>query len=229
MKVTEIKNFPIRDNEGKNYFIVKVESDADIYGLGEVGIPAWGGAIAKAIEHLSQIVIGQDPFSTEKLWQHMFRGGFFPADKVYSCAISAIDIALWDIKSKYLGMPLYKLLGGPVRDKVVCYPHTQGNSMSELIDNCKRHVDEGWKFVRWHQPETSGTFLYQNNQNILEPVESVALAEEQISIIRESLGPEIQICFDIHTRLDIAHAINLCRAVEKFRPFFMEDPLRSEK
>ena len=228
MKVTEIKNFPIRDNEGKNYFIVKVETDADIYGLGEVGIPAWGGAIAKAIEHLSEIVIGQDPFSTEKLWQHMFRGGFFPADKVYSCAISAIDIALWDIKSKYLGMPLYKLLGGPVRDKVVCYPHTQGNSMSELIDNCKRHVDEGWKFVRWHQPETSGTFLYQNNQNILEPVESVALAEEQISIIRESLGPEIQICFDIHTRLDTAHAIRLCRAVEKFRPFFMEDPLRSE-
>jgi galactonate dehydratase len=100
--------------------------------------------------------------------------------------------------------------------------------MSELIDNCKRHVDEGWKFVRWHQPETSGTFLYQNNQNILEPVESVALAEEQISIIRESLGPEIQICFDIHTRLDTAHAISLCRAVEKFRPFFMEDPLRSE-
>ncbi|MCL0105577.1 mandelate racemase/muconate lactonizing enzyme family protein, partial [Dehalococcoidia bacterium] len=149
MKVTEIKNFPIRDNEGKNYFIIKIETDADIYGLGEVGIPAWGGAIAKAVEHLSEIVIGQDPFSTEKLWQHMFRGGFFPADKVYSCAISAIDIALWDIKAKYLGMPLYKLLGGPVRDKVVCYPHTQGNSMLELIDNCKRHVDEGWKFVRW--------------------------------------------------------------------------------
>ena len=158
----------------------------------------------------------------------MFRGGFFPADKVYSCAISAIDIALWDIKAKYLNMPLYKLLGGPVRDKVVCYPHAQGNSMSELIDNCNRHVDEGWKFVRWHQPETSGSFTYKDNQNILEPVESIALAEEQIATIREAVGPNIQICFDIHTRLDTAHAITLCRAVEKYRPYFMEDPLRSE-
>ena len=168
MKVSEIKKFPIQDNEGKNYFVIKIETDSGIYGLGEAGIPAWGGAISKAIDHLSETVIGQDPFSTEKLWQRMFRGGFFPADKVYSCAISAIDIALWDIKAKYLNMPLYKLLGGPVRDKVVCYPHAQGNSMSELIDNCNKHVDEGWKFVRWHQPETSGSFTYKDNQNILE-------------------------------------------------------------
>jgi len=228
MKVSEIKKFPIQDNEGKNYFVIKIETDSGIYGLGEAGIPAWGGAISKAIDHLSETVIGQDPFSTEKLWQRMFRGGFFPADKVYSCAISAIDIALWDIKAKYLNMPLYKLLGGPVRDKVVCYPHAQGNSMSELIDNCNKHVDEGWKFVRWHQPETSGSFTYKDNQNILEPVESIALAEEQIATIREAVGPNIQICFDIHTRLDTAHAITLCRAIEKYRPYFMEDPLRSE-
>ena len=228
MKVSEIKKFPIQDNEGKNYYVIKIETDSGIYGLGEAGIPAWGGAISKAIDHLSETVIGQDPFSTEKLWQRMFRGGFFPADKVYSCAISAIDIALWDIKAKYLNMPLYKLLGGPVRDKVVCYPHAQGNSMSELIDNCNKHVDEGWKFVRWHQPETSGSFTYKDNQNILEPVESIALAEEQIATIRETVGPNIQICFDIHTRLDTAHAITLCRAVEKYRPYFMEDPLRSE-
>ena len=116
MKVTQIKNFPISDEDGRVYYIVKVETDAGIYGLGEVGIRNWGGAIGKAIEHLSEIVIGEDPFSTEKLWQYMFRGGFFPADKVYSCAISAIDIALWDIKAKALEMPLYKLLGGPVRD-----------------------------------------------------------------------------------------------------------------
>ena len=102
MKVTEIKSFPITDDDGRLYFIVKVETDSGIYGLGEVGIVRWGAAIGKAIDHLSQIVIGQDPFSTEKLWQHMFRGSFFPADKVYSCAISGIDIALWDIKSKAL-------------------------------------------------------------------------------------------------------------------------------
>lgn len=154
MKVTKIKSFPITDDAGRLYFIVKVETDSGIYGLGEVGIARWGAAIGKAIDHLSEIVVGEDPFSTEKLWQRMFRGSFFPADKVYSCAISGIDIALWDIKAKALDMPLYKLLGGPVRDKVVCYPHTAGSNISELLESCKKHIDEGWKFVRWHQPET---------------------------------------------------------------------------
>ena len=228
MKVTQIKNFPISDEDGRVYYIVKVETDVGIYGLGEVGIPNWGGAIGKAIEHLSEIVIGEDPFSTEKLWQYMFRGGFFPADKVYSCAISAIDIALWDIKAKALEMPLYKLLGGPVRDKVICYPHTQGETMANLLDNCKRHIQDGWKFVRWHQPETGPSSVYVDNMNILEPIDSVRLAEEQIATIREAIGPDIQICFDMHTRLDTAHAVALCKAVEPYRPFFMEDPLRSE-
>ena len=228
MKVTQIKNFPIADEDGRVYYIVKVETDSGIYGLGEVGIRNWGGAIGKAIEHLSEIVIGEDPFSTEKLWQYMFRGGFFPADKVYSCAISAIDIALWDIKAKALEMPLYKLLGGPVRDKVICYPHTQGDTVADLLDNCKRHIEDGWKFVRWHQPETGPSSVYVNNMNTLEPIDSVRLAEEQIATIREAIGPDIQICFDMHTRLDTAHAVALCKAVEPYRPFFMEDPLRSE-
>ena len=228
MKVTQIKNFPIADEDGRVYYIVKVETDSGIYGLGEVGIRNWGGAIGKAVEHLSQVVIGEDPFSTEKMWQQMFRGGFFPADKVYSCAISAIDIGLWDIKAKALDMPLYKLLGGPVRDKVICYPHTQGDTMSELLENCKRHIDAGWKFVRWHQPETGPSAVYVDNLNTLEPVESIRIAEQQIATIREAVGPDIQICFDVHTRLDTAHAVALCKAVEPYRPFFIEDPLRSE-
>ncbi|MCH2313544.1 MAG: mandelate racemase/muconate lactonizing enzyme family protein [SAR202 cluster bacterium] len=228
MKVTQIKNFPIADEDGRVYYIVKVETDSGIYGLGEVGIRNWGGAIGKAVEHLSQVVIGEDPFSTEKMWQQMFRGGFFPADKVYSCAISAIDIGLWDIKAKALDMPLYKLLGGPVRDKVICYPHTQGDTMSELLENCKRHIDAGWKFVRWHQPETGPSAVYVDNLNTLEPVESIRIAEQQIATIREAVGPDIQICFDVHTRLDTAHAVALCKAGEPYRPFFLEDPLRSE-
>ena len=77
VKVTAVKPYPIRDAEGKGYFIVKVETDEGIYGLGEVGIPNWGGAIAQAVGHLSEVVIGQDPWSTERLWQQMFRGGFF--------------------------------------------------------------------------------------------------------------------------------------------------------
>ena len=225
MKVTAIKSMSLGRDTGWPSFIVKVETDAGIYGLGEAGIHFWGKSIEAAVEHLSELVVGQDPFSTERLWQHMFRGGFFPADRVYSCAISAIDIALWDIKGKALDMPVYKLLGGPVRDKVVCYPHNQGSSDAELIESCLKTTEEGWKFVRWGLPETSGAY---ESGGRLEPVESIRLAVDQMAKVREAVGPGIQICLDVHTRLDTAHVISLCRELEPYRPFFMEDPLRSE-
>jgi len=228
VKVTDIKTIPVMDEGGSTYLFVKVDTDAGISGLGEAGIRFWGQAIEQAVEQLSEIVVGQDPWSTERLWQHMFRGGFFPAGPVYSCAISAIDIALWDIKARSVGMPLYRLLGGPVRDKVVCYPHTQGHSLQELVDNCTRAVDEGWKFVRWGQPETHGRLEDSGKAGRLEPVKSMRLAVEQMAAVREAVGPEIQICFDVHTRLDTAHVIAMCKDLEEFKPFFIEDPLRSE-
>ncbi len=228
MRVTRINSWSVADAHGRAYFIVKVETDEGIYGLGEVGIRNWGEAIAKAIDHLAEIVVGEDPFSTEKLWQQMFRGGFFPADKVYCCAISAIDIALWDIKGKALNMPTYKLLGGPVRDRVVCYPHTQGKTNEELVENSVRAVEEGWKFVRWGQPQTDGTIEDVGPEGRLEPVESMRIAEQQMAMVREAVGPDIQLCFDVHTRLDTAHVVAMCKTLEPYRPFFIEDPLRSE-
>ena len=94
MKVTQIKSFQVAGEVGGGYFVVRVETDAGIHGLGEAGIRRWGPSIEQAVAHLSELVVGQDPFSTERLWQHMSRGSFFPADSVYSCAISAIEIAL---------------------------------------------------------------------------------------------------------------------------------------
>ena len=227
MKVTQIRSFSVRDEGGRSYFIVRVDTDAGIYGLGEAGIKNWGMAIANAVDHLSDLVVGADPWETERLWQMMFRAGFFPADKVYSCAISAIDIALWDIKGKSVGMPVYKLLGGPVRPKVVCYPHAQGPTIEALVENCLRHVDEGWRFVRWGQPETSGSFEAAGTA-VLEPRKSMVIAVEQMRAVREAVGPEIEMCFDVHTRLDPTHVIQMCKWLEEFRPFFIEDPIRSE-
>ena len=232
MKITQIKSFQIASEHRPAYFIVKVETDVGIYGLGESGIPFWGAAIQTAIEHLSELVVGQDPFSTERIWQHMFRGSFFPADRVYCSAISAIDIALWDIKGKAVGLPVYKLLGGPVRDKVISYPHTNGNTNDELIESCLKAVSEGWKFVRWGLPETgehiSSPFPSNGSEGRLEPLESISSAKEQMSMIRDAVGPDIQICFDVHTRLDTTNAIALCRELGQYNPFFIEDPLRSE-
>ena len=231
MKVTSIRSMLVSSEGGmgRGYFLVKVETDGGIHGLGEIGIRYWGEAVEKAVEHLSELVVGQDPFSTERLWQHMFRGSFFPADGVYSCAISAIDIALWDIKGKAVGMPVYKLLGGPVRDKVVCYPHTQGSTNEELVANSVGAVEEGWKFVRWGLAETGPALqTVAGEESRLEPVEAIGITTEQMALVREAVGPEIQICLDVHTRLDTAHAISLCRELAPYKPFFIEDPLRSE-
>ena len=228
MKVTQIRSFSVQDEGGRPYLIVRVDTDAGHHGLGEVGIRNWGRAIVSAIEHLSELVVGSDPWETERLWQEMFRSGFFPADKVYTCAISAIDIALWDIKGKSVNMPTYKVMGGPVRNKVVSYPHTQGKNTEELVANSLAAVEAGWKFVRWGQPATGAAGFEAPGISTLEPVESMKMAIDQMGQLREAVGPDIQMTFDVHTRLDTAHVVQMCKEMEQFKPFFIEDPIRSE-
>ncbi len=105
---------------------------------------------------------------------------------MYSCASNAIDIALSDIKGKFLHMPVYKLLGGPVRDKVVRYTHAQGPTIDTLVENCVSQVEEGWKFRRWVHQETHLQFEQQGT-GLLEPVESMRIAEEQMARVREAV------------------------------------------
>ena len=129
-------------------------------------------------------------------------------------------------------MPVYKLLGGPVRDKVVCYPHNEGKTYEALLESCQKTVAEGWKFVRFGMPESGGElysdFPSKGGVALLEPLDSMRITEDLVGRLRQALGPEIQILLDVHTRLDSAHVIQLCRALEPYRPFFIEDPIRSE-
>jgi galactonate dehydratase len=176
-----------------------------------------------AIEHFKPLLIGQDATRIEHLWQTLYRGGFFPANRVLCSAISAIDIALWDIQGKALGVPVYRLLGGLARERVVCYPHAQADDaagVSALVESCRRHVAEGWRFLRWHLP--------QQPDHVLEPRRAVRTALEQLEAVRAAVGDDVELCLDIHTRLDLSDAVRLCRESERFRPFFMEDPLRAD-
>ncbi len=218
MRITKVKPFPL--SADRPYMFVKVETDEGIYGIGEAGITWREWAIEGAVRHLEPVLVGQNPFRTEYLWQKMARIGFFPADKIVCAAMSAIDIALWDVKGKALKQPLYNLLGGLCRDKVVCYPHNRGDSLAQLLDSMKKTTAEGWKFARWGLAPPEG--------NVLEPAAAVRKAVTEFEAVRKTLGPEVELCFDVHTRLDTADAIRLCRDVEQFKPFFIEDPLRSE-
>jgi L-alanine-DL-glutamate epimerase-like enolase superfamily enzyme len=218
MKITRINNFPVWGG-GRNYFFVQVETDEGITGVGEAGVTWREQAVAAAVDHLAPLLIGEDPFRIEHLWQRMFRGGFFPAGRIGCAAISAIDIALWDIQGKALNVPVYQLLGGRVRDRVVCYPHTGGANPAELAARARQLVEEGWKFIRFGLPSAG---------EVLEPSRAVRAAIAQFAAVREAVGEEIEILLDIHTRLDPPDAVTLCRALEPYRPYFLEDPLRSE-
>ena len=220
MKITDIRTYPVW-NGSRNFLFVVVDTDAGIYGVGEAGITGKELAVIGAIDHFRPLLVGENPFRTEHLWQLLFRGGFFPAQRILTAAISAVDIALWDIKGKALGVPVYELLGGAVRDKVVCYPHNmmRGADTAGLVESCLETMEEGWKFVRWG-------ISYEDS--VLEPRPAVLLALEQFQAVREAVGDGIEITFDVHTRLDLPEAVWLCREVEQYHPYFIEDPLRCE-
>jgi galactonate dehydratase len=218
MKITNVECLPVQD--GRNCVFVVVETDEGLFGVGEAGLTRRATAIAAVVQDYATLLVGQDPFRIEHHWQTLSRGFFFPHDKIAGSALAAVDIALWDLMGKALNVPVYQLLGGRVRDKVVCYPHVGGRTPEELVQRCLAAREEGWKFVRF-SPNTGP-------EGRFEPGEAVRESVRMFDAVRQALGDSVELCFDIHTRLDPADAVRLCRAVEPYRPFFMEDPIRSE-
>lgn len=220
MQITAVETYPVFSG-ARNWLFVTVDTDAGVWGVGESNLTSREEAVVGFIDHLRPLLIGQDPSRIEYLWQVLFRGGFFPADRVGASAIAAIDTALWDIAGKTHGVPVHQLLGGLVRDKVACYPHNAGEdgSVDGLVESCHRTVEQGYRFVRWGLPAAG---------DVLDPGQAVRTVLRQCEAVRAALGDSVEICLDVHTRLDPADATTLCRAVEPYRPYFVEDPLRAE-
>lgn len=218
MRITDVTCYPVWSGH-RNYVFVVVDTDEGLYGLGEAGLSRRERAVAGAVEHLKPLLIGQDPSRIEYLWQVMSRGGFFPHDRVIGSAIAAIDIALWDLKAKRYGVPLYELLGGRVRDRVACYCHIGAADVDGLVAVARERVAEGWKFIRWSLP---------SEDDVLEPGPAIRRATCEFEALRGALGEGIELCFDVHTRLSPPDVIRLCKEIAPYRPFFIEDPIRSE-
>jgi len=218
MKITDIKIHLAR--EWRTFLFVQVETDEGISGIGESGISGRELAVAGALEHLKPLLIGQDPFRTEHHWQTSWRGGFYPAGQLLSAAIAAIDIALWDIKGKALGVPVHQLLGGRVREKVLTYNHVHASSTEEIVTLCLESVEQGWKCIRWE--------LFAGEDGCFEPLGAISRALAEWAAVREAVGDSIELCFDAHTKLTVPDAVRFCREAEVFRPLFIEDPIRSE-
>ncbi|MCL2553312.1 MAG: mandelate racemase/muconate lactonizing enzyme family protein [Actinomycetia bacterium] len=221
MKITGLEVLTLPDH-GDSMMLVAVDTDEGIHGLGEVGIRSRQRAVAGGLAHLAELLVGEDPARIEHLWQVMFRRGFFPADRFLSAAIAAVDVALWDIRGKALGVPVHELLGGRVRDHVPAYVHVGDgyHDRERFLDRCRSLVAEGWGHLRFS--------AVHDEDGVLDPRRCLRDTVALFHQVRDTVGDGVELILDVHTRLDPPEAVTLCREIEAARPYFVEDPLRSE-
>lgn len=203
------------------YLLVKVETDSGIYGLGESG--AWGylEASGAAIEKFGRYLVGQDPLRIEHHWQYMYRFSHFRGAAIMG-ALSAIDIALWDIMGKHFDTPVHQLLGGKVRDKARVYYHVFGETTEELTEGIVDAKDNGFTAVGHLTPfldEERDVPYFKTHAN------KISDAIDTVRGYREAVGNDVDLCIEIHRRMTPTEAVQLGNGIEQFHPFFFEDPV----
>jgi galactonate dehydratase len=223
MKITDVKSYPVWVDH-RNQMVIKVETDEGIYGLGESGLSGRETAVAGAVKHYREFLIGRDPMRAGALWQEMYRGQYFEGGRVLTAAISAIDMALYDIKGKALGVPVYQLLGGKQRDYVPCFVTASAPMGLKLIENVQALVAKGWNAIR------IGASMPGNEiaENIFEPRESIGFTADWITKVRAAVGSTPVLGVEYHHRLNVAEAASFCQRMPHGTLDFLEEPIRDE-
>jgi len=212
----------------RKQLIVKVETEDGITGWGEAGHSSRENAVAAAVHHYRDFLIGKDAMRAGALWQEMYRSQYFEGGRVLTAAISAIDIALYDIKGKALGVPVYELLGGKQRDVVPLFATTTATTLPELIDQGKLLVEKGWNVIRTGIYSSRPGDRLEDGSHIYEPRESVATTAEWLTRLREVIGSEPVLGIDYHHRLSVAEAASFCQRIPPGTLDFLEEPIRDE-
>ncbi|MEM6632912.1 MAG: mandelate racemase/muconate lactonizing enzyme family protein [Bacteroidota bacterium] len=223
MKISNIKTFPIRIGSGSQ-LIIKVETDTSIYGWGASGLSTRELAVIGAIQHFLPFLIGKDPRRIGSLWQEMYRSQYFEGGRVLAAAISAIDIALHDIKAKALGVPVYELLGGKQRDFVDCFASLRFSTYEELLSKARILLDKGWNILRLAPAE----YEVQEDPSIFEPRVSISLLADWLVALRREIGTEPTMGIDYHTRLSIPETVSFLQRMPEGTLDFLEEPIRDE-
>ena len=211
MKIEQVESILVG-----RWLLLKIHTEEGISGLGEAGLWGYPEASERVLEAFKSYLVGKDPLQIEHHWQYLYRNCHFRGAAVGG-ALSAIDIALWDIAGKYYNAPSYQLLGGKCREKVRVYMHIGGNTADELAESAQSAVKEGFTAVRF-TPFVSG-FQRTRYADLLEE------AVKRVDAVREAVGQGVDLCVEIHRRLSPTEAISLGREIEPFRPFFYEDPI----
>jgi len=223
MKIVDIKAFPTWVGS-RNQLVVKVETDAGLVGWGESGVSGRELAVVGAIRHYREFLLGKDPLRRGALWQEMYRSQYFEGGRVLTGAISAIDIALYDIAGKALGVPVYQLLGGKQRDFVPCFATTPAPMGPRLLEDVQLLLERGWSVIR----TTPGHPDRDGDETLFEPRESIALTAEWLTRLRAAVGPAPVLGIDYHHRLSVAEAASFCQRMPRGTLDFLEEPIRAE-
>ena len=216
MKITDVRTVPV-----SRYLFVQVLTNEGITGLGESGTWGFLEASEKAIETFKRYLIGQDPLRIEHHWQYLYRSTHFSGSAIMG-ALSAIDIALWDIAGKYFNVPCYQLFGGKCRDKARVYYHVRGDTKDKLIRGCIDAKKRGFTAVGHLTPflDESRDVPYFKTH-----VDKIQDAIDTVRRYREAVGNDVDLCLEIHRRLNPAEAVALATGIEPYHPFFYEDPI----
>lgn len=247
MKITNAKVFV--GGPGKNYVTLKIMTDQGIYGLGDATLNNRETLPAVYLQdYLIPNLIGMDPRNSEDIWQFFYRGAYFRRGPIAMAAFGAIDMALWDIKGKLAGMPLYQLFGGKSREAAMVYAHATGSDFPDLTDSVSRYVEQGYKAVRvqcgipgmpnasYAVPDKKGgdSDYITDFSGIRPKIEFwdtdryMRFMPDALADIRDRFGPDLKILHDVHHRLLPREAAEFAKAVEPVGLFWLEDPTPAE-
>jgi len=222
MKITAVRSFPAFVGH-RNQLLVKVETDAGIYGWGESGLSARERAVIGAIEHYAQFLVGRDPMRAGALWQEMYRSQYFEGGRVLTAALSAIDIALYDIKGKAHGVPVYELLGGRQRDFVPTFASVTASDPGRMVELTQTLIAHGWSCIRLDRSEPP-----PETPTLFEPWESLTRTADWMVAVRKAVGTGVVLGIDYHHRLSVAEAASFCQRLPGGTLDFLEEPIRDE-
>jgi galactonate dehydratase len=223
MKITDIKPYPIWVGR-RNQMLVKVETDEGIYGWGESGLSGRELAVEGAVKHYANFLVDRDPMKIGRAWQEMYRSQYFEGGRVLTAAISAIDIALHDIKGKVLGVPVYELLGGRQRDFVPGFATTQAPPGDEMIEQAQLLIEDGWQAMRLSFARGTDA----DDASIFEPRESIGMTAKWFTKARKELGDTVVLGVDYHHRLSVAESASFMNKMPAGTLDFIEEPIRDE-
>ncbi|MEM2904113.1 MAG: galactonate dehydratase [Candidatus Bathyarchaeia archaeon] len=223
MKITDVRttvcNAMWSPGRGRNFVFVHVSTDEGITGLGESF--GWGigpAVVEAAVKAYRPLLIGEDPFDLEKLWRRLYFESFFYTSPA---AYSGIEIALWDIMGKKLGLPVWKLLGGKCRDRVKVYSHAGGAKPEDLARNASKLVSQGYTAVKFDPFEVDQLSHSSSISDILDAV-------EKVRAVREAVGRDVEVLIEGHGKFNAHTAIKVGKKLERFDPYFFEEPVPQE-